>query len=389
MHSSLRIPRSVARSVPQSTPQLTLQSPLRLPLHLIVRLTPLFAATLGLSAAQQIHGAPTPPAAPAQGDAAPQGALRPGNAPRVAVTAPIVSNVELVNFVFSVQDKRGGFVPGLKAADFRVFEDNRPQTIRFFTAEEQVPLTLGLLLDTSPSQGRVLSEEQRLSDAFFQHVLGSKDLAFVLGFDVDTRILQDLTASKSLLRAAIDGAHIGGGGVSGLINPGPFPNQSSGATHLWDAIVLACHERLAPQVGRKAIIVITDGVDEGSHYSDAEALRALLETNVILYVIVASDASFYGGYGGFSMVGGGAARISKLAEASGGHSFRADERNMSRAFDQIASELRSQYTLAYHSDRPQRDGSFRKVRIELAAGQQAGHKVRARRGYYALPATTP
>ena len=366
-------------------PQATAQSPLHL--HLIIRLTLICAATLGLATAQQIHGAPTPPAAPA--DATPQGALRPGNAPRGAVIAPIVSNVDLVNFVFSVQDQRGGFVPGLTATDFRVSEDGRPQAIRFFTAEEQVPLTLGLLLDTSPSQGRVLSEEQRLSDAFFQHVLSSKDLAFVLGFDVDTRILQDLTASKSLLRAAIDGAHIGGGGVSGLINPGPFPNQSSGATHLWDAIDLACHERLAQQVGRKAIIVITDGVDEGSHYSDAEALRALLETNVILYVIVASDASFYGGYGGFSMVGGGAARISKLAEASGGHSFRADERNMARAFDQITSELRSQYTLAYHSDRPQRDGSFRKVRIELAAGQQAGHKVRARRGYYALPETTP
>jgi len=332
------------------------------------------------AAAQQIQGAPAPSSTPA-----PQNA-----APTVSPIAPIVSNVDLVNFVFSVQDKRGGFVPDLKATDFRVFEDNRSQTIRFFTAEEQVPLTLGLLLDTSPSQGRVLREEQSLSDAFFQHVLTSKDLAFVLGFDVDTRILQDLTASKSLLRAAVDSAHIGGGGVSGLINPGPFPSQSSsGATHLWDAIYLACHERLAQQVGRKAIIVITDGVDEGSHYTDADALRALLETNVILYVIVASDASFYGGYGGFSMVGGGAARISKLADSSGGHSFRADERNMSRAFDQIASELRSQYTMAYRSDRPQRDGTFRKVRIELAAGEQAGHKIRARRGYYALPASTP
>lgn len=302
----------------------------------------------------------------------------PSTAPQVSTVPRIVRNVNLVNLVFSVENPHGGYVPALSKEEFRVSEDGRPQQIRFFSAESQVPLTLAWLLDTSPSQTRVLTREQQVSDQFFDQVLTAKDLAFIIGFDVDAEILQDLTSSKRMLKEAISTAHIGGAAPSPVINPGPFPSAShGGATHLWDAIYLACNDRLSQQVGRKAVIVVTDGDDEGSRYKPQDALRALLDTNSILYAVVASDPGFY--FGAY----GGSGELRHLANATGGRAYEVRHGDMSKAFEQIASELRSQYTLAYRSDRPQLDGTFRRVKIELVGNNHKGEKVRARDGYYA------
>lgn len=295
----------------------------------------------------------------------------------------IIANTNLVNVSFSVQTHHGEFVPGLQAGDFRVFEDGRPQQIRFFSAENQLPLTLGWLLDTSPSQSRILEEEQVVSREFFADVITRRDLAFVLSFDVDTTLLQDLTSSRTLLAAAVDAAHIGGGGGGSIVNPGTFPTGSGGATHLWDSIVLACRDKLADQVGRKAIVIVTDGDDQGSTFTPKDAARALLDSNTILYAVIAADPAFYGAFG-YS----GAGELRHLATLAGGRSFDVRPGKMQAAFAQIAAELRSQYTLAYRSDRPQLDGTFRKIKVQLTAPQHGAEKIRAREGYYADPQQT-
>ena len=295
-------------------------------------------------------------------------------------TTPIVRNIDLVNLVVNVQGKHGGFISGLTRNNFSVFEDGRPQRIRFFSSEDQVPLTLGLLLDTSPSQRRLLPEEQELSRGFFRQVLTAKDLAFILGFDVDLQMLQDLTSSQRLLDAGLDEARIGGGGgASPMLNPGPFPSaQHGGATHLWDAIVHACHDPLASQTGRKAIIVVTDGQDEGSQNSDKDALEAALDSNTVVYAIIAADPDAYGGFYG------GAGKLRKIAEQTGGASFGARPDKMGKAFREISEALRSQYTLAYRSDRPQKDGTFRKIEVKLQGPGTHDDKVHTRSGYYAI-----
>ncbi|HEY7855368.1 MAG TPA: VWA domain-containing protein [Terriglobales bacterium] len=304
---------------------------------------------------------------------------------QVPLVPTIVANSDLVNMTFSVQDKHGSFVPDLKESDFQVTEDGKPQEIRFFSVEDQLPLTLGLLLDTSPSQTNVLGQEQQVSDQFFRQVITPKDLAFVIGFDVDATLLQDLTSSQALLSASVDHAHIGGAdGASYSANPGPFPTKSrGGATHLWDSIYLACHDELAHQVGRKAIIVVTDGGEQGSTYTNQDALRAALDSNTIVYAVIAADRSFYGGmsYG----AGAGPGQLAKIAEETGGRSINAG-RNIAQAFDRIQQELRSQYTLAYRSTNTDRNGKFRAVKITLAnatAKANDGAKVHARTGYFA------
>lgn len=307
-----------------------------------------------------------------QGTPGAQGAAR-------GPVANLFATTNLVNISFAVQNKHGEFVPGLKRADFEVFEDGRPQQIRFFSAESQLPLTLGWLLDTSPSQRNVLAEQQALSREFFRQVITPKDLAFVLGFDVDINLLQDLTSSPQLLAQAVDGAHIGGGGVGGsILNPGTFPMGNAGATHLWDAIVYACQNKLAAQIGRKAIIVVTDGDDQGSSATWRDAARALLDSNTVLYAVIAADPRSYGDFG-YS----GAGELSHVATLAGGRAFVARPKKIGAAFAQISAELRSQYTLAYRSDRPQMDGTFRRVKVELVGAAGKDRKVRAREGYYA------
>lgn len=297
----------------------------------------------------------------------------------------ITANVSLVNLVFSVEDARGAFISGLAQKDFRVFEDGKEQVIEFFSADSQLPLTLGLLLDTSPSQSNVLAEEQRISDQFFQQVMQPKDLAFVIGFDVQVRLLQDLTAQLPHLDAAINGAHIGGGDAQSYGgNPGPFPNSGGGgATHLWDAIYLACHDEIAQQVGRKALIVVTDGGEQGSSYTHADALRAALDANTAVFVVMTVDRS-YGGFGGYNR-GAGPGQLRQIAEQTGGRVINAG-RHLGEAFQRLAAELRSQYSLGYRSNLPGPGGQFRSVRIELqpaAAKAHPGARIRARSGYFA------
>ncbi len=285
-------------------------------------------------------------------------------------------SIEVVNVYAVVREKRGGLIPNLNKEDFEVTEDNAPQQIRYFSKETETPLTLGMLVDTSPSQGRVLGIEKEEGKTFLHQVLRPKDLAFVLHFDVEVELLQDFTSDTRLLARAIDETVINGGGRGVL--PGPFPTAGGGATHLYDAVYLASTELMKNEVGRKVLILLTDGEDQGSKVKLNAGLEAAQKSDVIVYSLAIIDRAFYRGYGvGF----GGESVLKKFAEETGGRVIGVNRaRDTAAAFEEIARELRTQYSLGYTPSNARHDGAFRKVRVRVREGD---YKVQARRGYYA------
>ena len=303
---------------------------------------------------------------------------KPGQKPDDIPTLSI--DVKVVNIFFNVKDKRGALVPGLNKDDFRVFEEGKPETLKYFTAETNQPLTLGILIDTSASQERVLPMEKEVGSAFLHDVLREKDEAFVIGFDVNVDLLKDFTNSTHELAQAMDKAriNIGGsfGGIPGL-GGGPIPNQNPRGTLLYDAIYLAAHEKLAPEVGRKAMIILSDGEDQGSQLKIQDAVEAAQRADAICYVLLVADRGFYGGMG-YS----GDRYMRQLAEQTGGRvvDVGKNEKKLKEAFDQIAAELRTQYSVGYTPSNNKRDGTFRRVEVKPV---KSDLRVQARTGYYA------
>jgi VWFA-related protein len=292
-------------------------------------------------------------------------------------------SVDVVNVFFNVKDKRGGLIPELKAGDFELYEDEKKQTIKYFSAESNQPLTLGLLIDSSGSQQRVLDMEKQVGSQFLADVLGPKDLAFVISFDVNVDLLQDFTSSRRELRDGLYRARINtGGGMHGAppgLGGGPIPTSGNPrGTLLYDAIWLAANEKLGREVGRKAIIILTDGMDQGSQTSLKLAVEAAQRADTICYVLLVADRPFYGRndtayYGDREM--------KELAEQTGGRLIKIGDKleKLKAAFDQIALELRSQYSIGYTPTNNKRDGTFRRVEIK----SKQDYKVQARKGYYA------
>jgi len=283
---------------------------------------------------------------------------------------------EVVSVYAVVRQKNGHLLPDLTKDDFTLQEDQQPQVISYFSRETDTPLTLGILVDTSPSQGRVLGVEKSEAEAFLEQTLRPKDLAFVMHFDVEVELLQDFTADLRLLNKAIDETEINGGGAR---TPGTFPSgDAGGATHLYDAVYLAARDLLKNEVGRKVLILLTDGEDQGSKVRLEAALEAAQKSDVIIYSIDISDRAFYSraglGYGGEGV-------LRKLSDETGGRVIQANNaRDTSEAFQQIARELRTQYLLGYTPTNTKLDGTFRKIEVKVNVGNV---KVDARRGYYA------
>jgi VWFA-related protein len=295
-------------------------------------------------------------------------------------------NVEVVQLFFNVKDKHGALIPSLTKADFDIFEDGKPQTIKYFKAESDLPLTLGILIDSSGSQQRVLEMEKEVGGSFLENILRPKDEAFVISFDVDIDLLQDFTNSVSRLRKALNSAKINAGGgigcAQGPIGPqGPIPCSSSGprGTALYDAVYLASHDELSHEVGRKAMILLTDGEDQGSRLKIRDAIEAAQKADAICYVLLIADRGFYG-FGGYT----GDAEMKKLTNETGGRVIEVGNKieKLRQAFEQISNELRSQYNIGYTPTNTVRDGSFRKVEIKPKQGE---YKIQARSGYYAMP----
>ncbi len=289
-------------------------------------------------------------------------------------------DVNVVNLFFNVKDKRGGLVPNLAKDQFEVYEDGKAQNIKYFSAESNQPLTLGLLIDSSVSQERVLPIEKEVGAQFLHEVLRSKDLAFVISFDVNVDLLQDFTNDAGDLRHAMNRARINGGGAGGGIpglGGGPLPTSNNPrGTLLYDAVYLASNEKLSREVGRKAMILLTDGEDQGSQMRIKDAIEAAQRADSIVYVILIADRGFYGGFG-YS----GDREMKKMAEETGGRVIPVGNKTdkLKDAFDQIATELRSQYNIGYTPTNNKRDGSFRHVEVKV----KSGLKVQARSGYYA------
>ena len=288
------------------------------------------------------------------------------------------AQVNVVSIFYNVKDKHGLLIPGLTKDDFEVFEDGKQQTVKYFAGESDQPLTLGILIDTSPSQTRVLTIEQEDCAQFLQSVLRQKDLAFLINFDSDIDLDQDYTNNAAALRRSLNKLQIGGGSAGGGpvgLGGGPVPNSHPRSTALYDAIYLAADEKLKNEVGRKAMIVFTDGEDEGSRLRIRDAIEAAQKADTICYVILIADRG--GWYQGF-----GLGDMKKLAEETGGRVIDVgnNQQKLRAAFDQIQQELRSQYNLGYTPTNSKLDGSYRKIQIKTKNGD---YKVQARQGYYA------
>src|SRR5438270_6854202 len=291
--------------------------------------------------------------------------------------------VNVVQLFFNVKDKKGALIPNQTKNDFELLEDGKPQTIKYFTAESNLPLTLGMLIDSSGSQERVLDMEKEVGGAFLNEILRDKDLAFVLSFDVNVGLLQDFTNSTRRLRTALNRARInagGGGGCGGVPGLGGGPVPCAGTpkgTLLYDAIYLASHDELSHEVGRKAMIILTDGEDQGSQLKIRDAIEAAQKSDSIVYVLLIADRGFYG-FGGYS----GDSEMKKLAGETGGRVIEVGNKydKLKEAFNQISQELRSQYNIGYTPTNSKHDGTFRRVEIR----SRKNYKIQSRNGYYAV-----
>jgi VWFA-related protein len=343
-------------------------------------------------------------------------------------------DVDVVNILATVRDRDGHIVKDLTKDDFILKEQNKQQEIKYFARQTNLPLTIGLLVDVSGSQINLIESERRASYQFLEQVLRpEQDLTFVIKFAGEVELLQDLTGSREDLQDALRrlGAPVsyqrphffsfqgwpggtsqggglpggspgwpggGGGGSSGSPYPTSriptvgIPNTAAG-TSMYDAVFLAADEVLAPQEGRKAVILISDGIDTTSMMHQHDAVDAAQRSDVIVYSIHYYDSGGMGGcrrgpFGGRVSVGvggrggssaDGASTLNWMSARTGGRMFRAtDERSLEQVFEQIEEELRNQYSIGY-SPSLEAGKSFRKVKL---ATKNKKHKVQTREGYY-------
>jgi Ca-activated chloride channel homolog len=270
--------------------------------------------------------------------------------------------VDLVNVLFTVTDSKGRLISGLGPKDFSVEEDGRKQEILNFARENELPLTLALLIDTSPSVRPVFEEEKMTAVNFLRNIMRPTDLSLIIGFDRSVTLIQDYTDDVNSLETAIESLELGGG------------------TSIFDAIYLACKEKLAQEAGRKAVILISDGADTTSKVKIAEALRAAHESNAVIYSISNSDRGFFNRRRGFGE--GDPSTLKQFSEETGGAVFflEGERDGFRKIFDQIAKELRAQYSLGYISTNTAKDGKYRRIKI---TPRDSKYKVQARKGYYA------
>jgi VWFA-related protein len=284
----------------------------------------------------------------------------------------IKSQVNVVNLYATVRDKKKAVVTNLKQEDFKIAEDGQEQKIAFFSKEVTLPITMGLLLDTSGSEQDMLSAIQDAGSRFLRRVLRKGDEAMVMSFGADVDLLADFTDDKSMLDRAVHNTRINipdQGSRAG--NPGPIGSREIRGTALYDAIYLATSEKLNSETGRKALVIVTDAQDEGSKVKLEEAIEAAHRTDTVIHVLLVIDPR----YGGNRAVG------QKLADETGGRViFVSSEKRLEEAFDTISEELRSQYSLGYYPTNANRDGKFRKIKVEMTDHDL---RVLARKGYYA------
>jgi VWFA-related protein len=330
--------------------------------------------------------------------------------------AKISVEANMVTVFATVRDKHGAIVSNLTQADFTLDEDGHPQTVTYFARENDLPLTVGLLVDTSLSQRRVLDQERRASSNFVDHTLreNSKDQAFVIHFDYQVELLQDFTSSRKKLEDALNlletpsmqhASANGNGGGSGDGNGGGSGgyHHHGGGTLLYDAIYLASDDMMKKMQGRKAVIVLSDGDDHGSKESLASAIEAAQRANTVVYSILFKDDEPFGSRGGGGWGGGGRGGghrfpqdeqrpdgkkvLDRISKETGGRLFEVSKKpTVDQIYDQIQQELRSQYILGYVPDKASASAGYHKLHLVT---KQKDLAVQSRDGYYAdAPAST-
>jgi VWFA-related protein len=322
------------------------------------------AVTLCLTLSLHAQEAPSPGGPPPSSNAKPQEI-------EGLDTQTLKVTVNLVNLYFSVRDK-SGFITNLHKDDCSILENKEPQKIRNFTQEKNLPLTIGILLDTSGSQMNVLPMEQEAGAEFLKDVLTPKDEAFLISFDINVDLLADYTNSPREIKRALDKARINTGAGTGSVTG----NGAARGTLLYDAVYLAAHDKLRQEAGRKVLVILTDGGDQGSQETLKTAAEAAQKANAIVYVILISDS----GFGGFGM--GGASEMDRLSKDTGGRMINvgSNGKRLQDAFNQIQDELRTQYLVSYTPTNLKMDGTFRTLNV--SCGKDT--KVQTRKGYYAM-----
>jgi VWFA-related protein len=336
------------------------------------------------------------------GDARGQQQQQPQGAPQ----AKIAVEVKAVSVLATVRDKHGKIISNLTKEDFVLEEDGRLQTINYFARENDLGLRVGLLVDTSLSQRRLLEQERSASYSFLDHLLREdKDLAFVIHFDREVELLQDFTASRPKLQAALQelqtpqfDANRGGGGGGG---GGRGSRQRGGGTLLYDAVYLAADELMSKQQGRKALIILSDGVDRRSKETLAEAIETAQRADTLVYSIYFKDEEEYGHPGGgtrgpMGPRGGGhhggrypqeerpdgKKILQQISKATGGRMFEVSRNEtVDKIYAEIGEELRTQYSLGYTPEKNAGPG-YHKIQVTT---KEKDLVVRARDGYYAGP----
>ncbi len=296
-------------------------------------------------------------------------------------------NTDLTTVLFTAVDKNKRFVTTLRQEDVRVLEDGSPQTIFTFQRETERPLSLAILIDTSASQERTLPDEKNAAREFVEAVIRpSKDEVAVISFTGDSTLEQGMTGSAKRVRQAIDrvefvppSGYIGGGTVVGTPPISGTNQQTAGSTAIWDAIMATSDEifQQTSEKTRRAMILITDGVDTSSHWHIEDAVNSALKADGVIYSIGIGDAY---------VSGVEEASLRKISERTGGRAyFPRNEEDLRAAFAQIQQELRSQYLLAYSPTNKTRDGQFRQVKIEITSPELRKENLRLtyRQGYFA------
>ena len=336
-------------------------------------------------------------------------------------------DVKVVNVLATVRDKHGKIVPNLSKDDFTLEEDTHPVAIRYFAKETDLPLTLGLLVDTSMSQRRVLDQERAASKTFLDQVLREKDRAFLIHFDKEVELSQDLTSSRPKLEAALEslqtpaptqednppdssggsGGNWPGGGRNGGAGGGGRRHGSHHAgTLLYDAVYLASNELMQKQQGRKSLIILSDGVDRGSKESLESAIESAQRADTVVYAVLFKDDEEHGNRGGFGFPGGmggggmgggrrggqrppeqeerpdGKKILARISKETGGRLFEVSKKQpIDQIYSSIQEELRNQYSLGFTPEKSDTAGYHKLV----LKAKQKDTTVQARDGYYAGP----
>lgn len=380
------------------------------------------------SSSQESSSRPSAPQPDADRQQAPASGTTPSESQGEAPASPPVAvTAKVVNVVASVRDKKGMLVSNLAKDDFIIDEDGRTQTVSYFARDTDAPLTIGVLVDTSPSQARVLPQERDASQVFFENVLRpEQDKAFLIHFDREVELLQDLTNSRDKLQKALNEMDApqfgqpnqgqsprgqgGGGGYPG--GPGGYPGGGGGrrsggggfqrgGTTLYDAVYLASEDVTKKQMGRKALILLSDGVDRGSKESLASAIETAQRADTILYAIYFADEEFqrpfgygggpFGGRGGGGGGRGGGGRypeeervdgkkiLEQMAKETGGRVYEVSKKeSVGQIYASISDELRNQYSLGYTPE-PDQSYGYHKVHVTT---KQKDLTVQSRDGYF-------